>query len=653
MAIISPDTFDPLLRYIGVRLQQGVPIVDADVNELDDIRSFELRAFLKWFVGDGVPEGSDAFHIVATGVADDFTIARGTAPAPPGADNVATGLGFVGRCVIDGRDAIIRSDVAFRSQPLHVSQAGAAALAADWGVPTVAELPAVDTTIVVFIDLWDRLVTPTEEPTLIFPGLGTESAARLRREWVVRWTTDPAPPTFGDPGYLAGHSYYALATVARHSADPLVRTSDVVDQRERRLLLPPATLIEDLFGTSPARYRQGLDRPPISVRSAVNSLLRGELPSTADQQIAPHLGDDHMSFAFGFVESDIVGFWHSNRVGATNQVFAVRWAQNDPASAAAVAPNQITTGVTHRLPHPVQLPGGDLLVVYETNTRDIHFRRAQGIGALAAAPETAVATDATAFERHPYVVRAGNQLVFMWHTNTPSNQWVYRRRQYGANWAEAGATWLDAGGVPLSTITAAPPSATAGDVHALVAGGRMYFAFHTDVHDIAVVRLDPATPAIEDWGPPALTLSSPVDDQQPYLVADGATSIWAFWRGGDQGIFHRRFDVAGNAWPGTTAAVPGTDAPGNVDSRVAAVRDDLGAIWLFWVSSRTGTNDVWVVRRNPDTGGWGEPRQVVTSIGNDDLPYAVPGPGGVIWLFWRSDRSGQFDLYFKRLVTAI
>ena len=61
MAVISTSTFDPLARYVNVRMQQGVPIVDADLNELDDIRQFELRAFLKWFVGDGVPDGNDDF----------------------------------------------------------------------------------------------------------------------------------------------------------------------------------------------------------------------------------------------------------------------------------------------------------------------------------------------------------------------------------------------------------------------------------------------------------------------------------------------------------------------------------------------------------------------------------------------------------------
>ena len=64
MGNFSRNTFNALKRYVSVRLQQGVPLVDADWNEMEDIRKYELRAFLKWFVGDGVPEGNDGFRIV-------------------------------------------------------------------------------------------------------------------------------------------------------------------------------------------------------------------------------------------------------------------------------------------------------------------------------------------------------------------------------------------------------------------------------------------------------------------------------------------------------------------------------------------------------------------------------------------------------------
>ncbi len=52
-------------HYVGVRLQQGVPVLDADWNELEDLRRWELWSLLKWFIGNGVPENNSGFKIVA------------------------------------------------------------------------------------------------------------------------------------------------------------------------------------------------------------------------------------------------------------------------------------------------------------------------------------------------------------------------------------------------------------------------------------------------------------------------------------------------------------------------------------------------------------------------------------------------------------
>jgi hypothetical protein len=655
MAVISSDTFNPLLRYVGVRLQQGVPIVDADWNELEDVRKFELRAFLKWFVGDGVPEGSDGFRIVGTGAASDATIAAGAA-APPGTSDFDTGLRYVGRCLVDGRDAIIQADTTLRGQALHVSQAGAAALAAAWSVPTVPELPAIDALLILYLDVWDRLVTPDEQPALIFGGLGTESCARQKREWVVRFTTGATVPAPGDPDHLPGHSYYALAEVRRRVATPNITADDVSDRRARRLIALPATLIEDLFATSSDRYRTGLDRPSVSLRTAINALMRGELPSSPDSVIAPSVATDAMSYAFNFTGSqDVLGFWHSNRVGGVNQVFAVRWDKDNLASAAAAPPQQVTSGpLQHRLPHAMELPNGDYLVVYESDGRDIHFKRAPQLAGLNAAPEVAVATNPE-FERHPFVVRVDTLLVFFWHRNDATPRWFYRRRQYDATWNEASATWLDAAGVQLSSLAAAAPGASVGDFHAVADGaGSIYTAFRTADDNVAVARLSPATASIENWGNLTLGTSVPGEPhQQAFLVQDGTAAVFAFFRAGTQGILQRRFDVATNTWEASATLVPNTNASGDADSRPSAVRDADGAIWLFWASERSGNRDIWLVRRNPASGAFGDPRQVVSASGLDDVPFALLSTSGVIWLFWQSQRSGQLDLYAKTLVTAV
>ncbi|MFJ4783907.1 DUF6519 domain-containing protein [Streptomyces sp. NPDC088794] len=103
MGDFSRSTFDRVKHYVGIRLQQGVPLVDADWNELEDIRRFEVEAFLKWFVGDGVPAGNDGFRIVAAAGGGVGTIrltpaATGTVGSSVSVDvtasTAATALGF-------------------------------------------------------------------------------------------------------------------------------------------------------------------------------------------------------------------------------------------------------------------------------------------------------------------------------------------------------------------------------------------------------------------------------------------------------------------------------------------------------------------------------------------------------------------------------
>ena len=80
------DTFDPRKRYVGIRLQQGVPLLDRDWNELEDIRRYEELMLRKWYVGNGTPD--NGFRISAYGPpSNNFRIAAG-------------------RCIVDGFEAV-------------------------------------------------------------------------------------------------------------------------------------------------------------------------------------------------------------------------------------------------------------------------------------------------------------------------------------------------------------------------------------------------------------------------------------------------------------------------------------------------------------------------------------------------------------------
>lgn len=225
MGNFSRDTFDKLKHYVGVRLQQGVPIIDADWNEKEDIRKFELRNFLKCYIGDGVPKGNVGFLIMPlSGTTNDFIIGGGTQNNP-------------GRCLVDGWDVINEHDTKYTNQALNDVN-----LANEWNVPPLQPLvppSSGERTDIVYLDVWEREVDAQEDNDLVNSSIGIETCIRLKREWVVRIAVnldnkDNLLIHLSDGGLLLeGHVYYPLATL-HHKADPTAYTR-ITDLRRKGL----------------------------------------------------------------------------------------------------------------------------------------------------------------------------------------------------------------------------------------------------------------------------------------------------------------------------------------------------------------------------------------------------------------------------------
>jgi hypothetical protein len=655
VAVITPDTFKPLRRYVGVRLQQGVPIVDADWNELEDVRRFEIRAYLKWFVGDGVPEGPtpDAFRIVGTGTANDFTIRSGVS-AP------VDGLRHIGRCLVDGLDVMIDADVTYRAQPLHDSQAGAPALRLKFGITRqVPELtaPAAPTTSTVYLDVWEWLVSATVDPTLVHPGLGTESCVRLAREWVVRVRDGLSEPVPGNADYDAGHSYYALARVTRLPGGGVIPANGVVDRRERRLQMPPATLSEDLLGIPAAEYRRGIGRPPISLRDAINALLRGEVPATPEMAILANPGANDLISRGNFFDGTggLVTVWASDRGLPSLQVFAARLDLANSAAGFAAPPVQATSGGTaHWRPSAVLLPNGEILTVFETTTAIPsvelkHGTLAAGPTQLSAAPTVSVAAPATG-ARFPFAVLTGTQVVVLWY-EAPNIR--FDRFDTGTGVMAGAPTPL---GNPVANVSTpinnpgVPPN-----MHAVRdAGGTVWVAFQNTTNQIQTDQITA--------GPmPPSTVHTVVNNSNatPFLVADQNDDVWLFWTTlapiGQPSIMHRRFIRSTGAWdPAGPTMVPGTDV-GSTNGTPAAAVDGDGAVWLFWSSNRIvpSNAEIWFVRRHPVTGTWSDPRQLTGAVPSDLLPFPLAASDGALWLLWQRQLAGLGELFFRRLITKV
>jgi hypothetical protein len=377
----------------------------------------------------------------------------------------------------------------------------------------------------------------------------------------------------------------------------------------------------------------------MSLREAINALMRGEIPATPDATVSPAPGLDAIRRAFLFDQSNgIIAVWTSPRVGGVEQVFATRIDQSNIAAGFASPPQQVTSGVGHAEPHATMAPNGDLIVTYRIGlgaTADIVYKRAP-LAQLGVAPEQVVVNVAGG-QIMPMVLVSGSFAVFFFF-NQVNNRVQFRRLNLTTN------AFVD----PVPLDIPAPVENATSDFHAATdAAGLIWIAFRTGGGDIRVLRLNPTTITIDQEQ--TFNTGAGALDFHPFVLAS-SSGIRVFWGSNAStfGLTTTRHD--GVAWqPFSFVTFIG------VDEQPCAVEDAEGGIWLFWRRPTGGIagSDIFFMRMNPATGTWGAPRQMTTSNGDDSSPFSLMAPNNTIWVFWASDRTGDTDVYFKRIVTTL
>lgn len=220
-------TGEPVIEprhYVGVRIQQGVPLLDADLNELDDIRRVEQQAIGMFFIGSGVPVGSDGFRIFSSAQVNDFAIEAGT-------------------ILVDGTLVWNRSPTTYLTQPNSAIQQQTPPLPDLPALPTLSPPAVGDGTRhdLVYLDVWEREVTHEEDGRLKDTRVGEETSVRLLREWVVRVAEGVQPDATQVPdaikASLPGHRVYPLARIERREDQAAIVLDDITDLRRLDLTL--------------------------------------------------------------------------------------------------------------------------------------------------------------------------------------------------------------------------------------------------------------------------------------------------------------------------------------------------------------------------------------------------------------------------------
>lgn len=601
MANYSRETYNRLAQYASVRLQKGVPLVDADWNERDELRRGELRDFLRAFVGDGVPQGNDGFRIAAANAANDFEIRGG--------DGTAAGAG---RCMVDGWEALNVSPVRYSGQRL-ADQALRAGLAP---LPALTT-PTAERSDLVYLHVWEREVGATEDRTLVNLAIGVETCVRLKREWAVRVaegaTTLPVPP--------AGHAFTPLARLNRRAGESTIRPEQIVDLRRVALGILPRPrldqLTDDLFGQD---YRTGGARPlRVSLREAINAVARGDLDErptgiTAGVEQAPILPLASRSDSIRLVrrnENNLPmladfnprsGEWRETPLGSPieSELTTVEDAVGNIWLFWLASPSQLVGRSFSAAGAPV----GDQISISPDLKASAGFqvrhvaandgRRGLWVFWTAPAQSGSGASlsgrrydpDSRRWDERVTTIAEGGQVDASCALLDSTGQLHLFWFAIGSDSVAAIRTRkLSSAGVWEATERQVAPSSSAASMAAIEDGaGRLWLIWST------VPRIVPQVTAVrrgadDTWSPPIQLSTGTLTVQPQAVLRDCLGDVWLFSLASIQGgeaIFAQRYRLQLDSWE----APERLTTPPYWDYRPAVVEHNR-AIWLFWMRSQT------------------------------------------------------------------
>jgi hypothetical protein len=202
-------------NYISVHVEQGVPVLDRDLNLLGDVIAAKMRNIVQRHIGSGIADTAD-FAIQANGNPNDFAVVAGT-------------------CLVNGVEITLAANTTYMTQVVPLTASPAPPLP-PLTTPAAARLDTV------YLDSWldeiDDSPTPAGDPTLgNSTDVGIRTSTRTTVSFCVR-VLENAPSPSALPAAPTGHVYYALAQLSRQSGVAVLTPAQITDVRQKSLSMP-------------------------------------------------------------------------------------------------------------------------------------------------------------------------------------------------------------------------------------------------------------------------------------------------------------------------------------------------------------------------------------------------------------------------------
>jgi len=625
------DTFDPQKNYIGIRLQQGVPLLDRDWNELEDIRRYLEMMMRRTYLGNGTPD--DGFRIGACNPAGmDFQISYG-------------------RFLVDGLEAVNGPNeyVNFSKYTAQKGEPDLKPLSGnEHGVPYYT----------VYLDLWIDEITGVEEPILNNKDdIQICTSVRHRIQWRVKVKEWVYPGDNPQVDIQAGHHHIELAKIKRSNSG--ISDNDITDLRSTW---------------------QSLESTERRFRSIINELLRGNIPSepainltsTGGINLIKLVKDSRKDIYVFFNKNNKSYFKFSNRWHETNEL---SWQLPNGDNSVGFADADGKTYIFWQ--EGKELPGGQILA-------SIFFRRfysGNTIGEI----ETAVSKSSVTLQdviedSKGYIwvfwilnTRIDNRIFFrVWcpSSNPSKEKWdgeskevtklqmplkdneklhIIRDDQgdfnffwlasdtniFGGKYDMKQGKWQE-----LSPMTNATKLRS--NLQILEDINRNIWLFWIQPDGIFSIKRD----SNNGWEKESKIVTAKFDvtaTNKLNVVGDNKGRIFLIWKQAidEVGLFHK---VYYNGWKDNTRV---NDA--NPDSAYSVFVDSRGDMWLLF--QKKESKNTWCKRYI--SGEWVDDMRLLSDEKTKDMITMFEGRNGDAWLFWRNPDDKTGDIWRKRCYRSV
>ena len=144
-----------------------------------------------------------------------------------------------------------------------------------------------------------------------------------------------------------------------------------------------------------------------------------------------------------------------------------------------------------------------------------------------------------------------------------------------------------------------------------------------------------------------LTNSPGKNNRAPALLQTADGTIWVFWvsdRTGNDEIFYKTTSNYGLSWSELDMQVTNNATR---DASPASVQTSDGKIWLVWSRQINSTTEQ-IMYKTFNGAGWSAESQLTTTVNSiNQLPSIIQAHDGKIWVFWSRNMTTTYQIFYK------